>query len=237
MLFGTHQMITKTENMISQQSLNVILNDTVLERAVKTKFLGVILDENLSWKYHIEGISKTISRNIGIINKLKHFIPDRILYSLYCTLVLPYVNYGILVWGNACKMYLDKLLKLQKWALRTISNSHYRCHSAPLFVKYNILNVYDCYKLELGVFMFKYYTNQLPPAFNNFFQKRSTIHDYHTRNCSNYNQTRNKKTFSDHSVRTSGVILWNSFQETLKTQMSTKSFRTLYKSQLICLYN
>ena len=42
---------------------------------------------------------------------------------------------------------------LQKWALRTISNSHYRAHTDPLFVKYNVLNVYDMYKLETGVFM------------------------------------------------------------------------------------
>ena len=53
------------------------------------------IDENLSWKNHIDGITKTISRNVGIINKLfKSIIPERILRTLYCTLVLPYINYG-----------------------------------------------------------------------------------------------------------------------------------------------
>ena len=139
MLLGTRQMISKIDNHASQQQeVDIILDDKKLERVTKTKFLGVTIDENLTWKYHIDCISKTISRNIGIINKLKHFIPEYILYTLYCTLILPYINYGILIWGNTCKMYLDKLLKLQKWALRTISNSHYRSHSTPLFVKYNI---------------------------------------------------------------------------------------------------
>ena len=50
-------------------------------------------------------------------------------HALYCTFILPYINYGILIWGNTCKVYLDKLIKLQKWAIRKISNSHYRSHT------------------------------------------------------------------------------------------------------------
>ena len=109
-----------------------------LNRVSSTKFLGVIIDENLTWKNHIDAISKTISRNIGMLTKLKHFVPENILYSLYCTLILPYINYGVLIWGNTCKTYLDKIFKLQKWAIRTISNSHYRSHTGPLFSKFNI---------------------------------------------------------------------------------------------------
>ena len=74
-------------------------------------------------------------------NKLKFFVPEQILHTLYCTLVLPYVNYGILIWGQACKTYLEKIHKLHKWVLRIISNSHYRSHSILLFLKYDILNV------------------------------------------------------------------------------------------------
>ena len=99
------------------------------------------------------------SKKIGLkIHKGKNKVYDkllfgRILHTLYCTFILPYINYGILIWGNTCKTYLDKLIKLQKWAIRTISKSHYRSHTRPLFAKYNILNVNDMYSLELGVFM------------------------------------------------------------------------------------
>ena len=74
-----------------------------LERVESTKFLGIIIDENLTWKNHIDVISKTISRNVGMLTKMKHYVPGYILYSLYCTLVLPYINYGILIWGNTIK--------------------------------------------------------------------------------------------------------------------------------------
>ena len=124
---GEHTTIT--------QKINVIFDDVSLERVNSTKFLGVIIDENLNWKHHIDAISKTISRNIGMLTKLKHYVPGYILYSLYCTLVLPYVNYGISIWGNTYKVYLDKIFKLQKWAIRTFSLEYYRSHTGPLFKK------------------------------------------------------------------------------------------------------
>jgi len=170
------------------------------------------------------------------MNKLKHFVPDRILHTLYCTLVLPYLNYGILIWGDTCKTYLDKLVKLQKWAIRTVSNSHYRSHSRPLFTKYNVLTVDDMYLLELGVFMYKYSTNDLPVAFNNYFSKRSDIHGYHTRRLNNLNLTNNKKVFPDHSIRTNGPILWNTLESTLKKSNSIKHFRTQMKQKLVSNY-
>ena len=156
----TNFMILGTPHMTStkaREELNVMLDNTALERVKFTKFLDVLIDECLTWKNHINCISKTISRNIGVMNKLKHYIPYRILHTLYCTLISPYLSYGILIWGNTCKSYLDKLVKLQKWAIRVISNSHYRCHTAPSFAKCNFLTVTDMYSLELGVFMYIFY--------------------------------------------------------------------------------
>ena len=239
MIMGTPRMtsIISADDSTLQYDIDIILDDTKLQRVTKTKFLGVIIDENFTWKSHIEGISKTISRNIGVINKVKLFMPDRILHSLYCTLVLPYINYGILIWGSACKTNVDKLHKLQKWAVRTISNSHYRSHSEPLFFKYDILNVYDAYTLEVGVFMYKYFIGQLPKIFDGLFTKRSDIHDYRTRRSNDFNHTRNKKVFTDQAIRTAGPILWNSLNEHLKNVNSVNHFRKQFKTTLLSAYN
>ena len=70
---GEHTTIT--------QKINVILDYVSLERVNCTKFLGVIIDENLTWKHHIDAISKAISRNIGMLTKRKHYVPGYILYS------------------------------------------------------------------------------------------------------------------------------------------------------------
>ena len=87
------------------------------------------------------------------MNKLKNSITSCILHTLYCTQITPYLSYGILIWGSTCKSYQDKLIKLQKWAIRTITNSHYRSQTGPLFAKSNLLTVTDMNTLELWVLM------------------------------------------------------------------------------------
>ena len=61
-----------------------------------------------------------------------------------------------------------------------------------------------------GAFLFQYSKSSLPDECDNFFTTRSEVHDYHTRYKDQYHQTRNFRTFSDHSIRTFGPILWNS---------------------------
>ena len=85
---------------------------------------------------------------VVFLNKVKRFLPEQALYKLYCSLILPYLNYGLLLWGNANKTYLNKVYKLQKRALRTISNSSYLSPSKPFFERYNALNIFDMYDKE-----------------------------------------------------------------------------------------
>ena len=92
------------------------------------------------------------------------------------------------------------------------------------------------YFLELGVFMYKYSMNELPNAFDNYFTKRSDIHDYQTRHVNDLNLTNNKKAFPDQSVRTGGPIIWNSLEEKIKNSKSVKQFRNQLKQTLISNY-
>ena len=131
-------------------------------------------------------------------------------------------------YGNTCKSYLDKLVKLQKWAIRTICNSHYRSHTGPLLAKCKVLTVSDMYTLELGVFMYRFSIDDLPVAFKNYFSKPD-IHEYPTRHVNDLNLTNNNKSFSDHTFHTHGPILWNSLPKSIKECKSVKHFRTLLK--------
>ena len=70
----TNYMIISTPHMTSvkvRKGLNVSLNYTTLDRVQFTKFLGVLIDECLTWKQHIDCVSKTMPRNIGVMNKHK----------------------------------------------------------------------------------------------------------------------------------------------------------------------
>ena len=168
MAFSKQTMIFCANQFKYTQSVPLILNNESLSQVKITKFLGVTIDENLTWKYHIDELATKISKNIGIINRLKYYLPSRILLTLYNSLVLPYLNYSILTWGSFSSK-CNKLLILQKRAIREISNAGYRDHSAPLFAKLNLLQCSDLYHLNLGKFMYKYTHNLLPPCFNTCF--------------------------------------------------------------------
>ena len=67
-----------------------------LERKDCIKYLGVLIDENLSWKNHINSVTTKISKTVGLIAKLRHFVPCRILINIYQSLIAPYLTYGLL---------------------------------------------------------------------------------------------------------------------------------------------
>ena len=65
------------------------------------KYLGILIDKNLSWKRHIDHIIIKVSRTVGLIAKLRHFLPTHTLLNIYQALMAPYLTYGLTVWGQA----------------------------------------------------------------------------------------------------------------------------------------
>ena len=96
---------------------------------------------------NINDLSKKYSSSIGILNKVKNFLPESALLSLYNTLILSHINYGITAWSSAGVSAKKRLHILQKGALRAVSYSEFRSHSNPLFIKYNQLKIDDLCKL------------------------------------------------------------------------------------------
>lgn len=92
----------------------VQIDNHKIEEVQSIKFLGIIIDEKLSWKNHVLKITSAISKSIGVINKVKYKLPVSALLCLYNALVLSHLNYCCLVWGWAAATTLDPILKLQK---------------------------------------------------------------------------------------------------------------------------
>ena len=128
------------------------------------------------------------------------------MYQLYCTLILPFLTYGILLWGNANRNSLDRIVKLQKRAVRIITNSSYLSHTKPLFEKFNMLDVHQLYKKELGIFMYKNHNGLLPRSFDNVFINMKSIHNYDTRGKDNYRAEVYRLKMFCHLVRDYGIV-------------------------------
>ena len=82
-----------------------------------------------------------ISKTVGLIARLRYFVPFRILKNVYQSLIVPYLTYGLVVWGNARKTYLNKILALQKRCIRLMYFVDRNEHAVPLFINANILSL------------------------------------------------------------------------------------------------
>ena len=109
---------------------------------------GLDLDSHLNWKHHVLRISKKVSRCIGIMCKLRQFVNSNMLKNIYYSLLYPHLVYAIQVWGSASANEMNKILVLQKRALRIITYNDALplvpgpLHpSDPLFYKVDILKV------------------------------------------------------------------------------------------------
>ena len=131
----TNYIIFRARNkpIPSRDNLNVLIDSIKMKRLATTKFLGTYINEHLDWKPHISHVALKMAKSIGIINKVKHFITSPTRRILYCSLVLPYIQYCNIVWAKTYPTNLDKIMKLQKRAVRIIANAPYREPTDPLF--------------------------------------------------------------------------------------------------------
>ena len=173
---------------VHSQKQNVVIqiDGRPLVEKHSTKFLGLTIESNLSWNEHVRKVHVSISRNIGILYKIRDFLTKKSLFTLYNALILPHIIYCNIVWGNCSTTKINSLLLLQKRALRIVTNSNYLAHSEPLFYNLKTLQINDIHTWQTGIFMYKYTFNQLPSSFQNTFTYNSTIHSYPARHATDY---------------------------------------------------
>ena len=149
--------------------ISLKLNNVELNPCENVKYLGVQIDSQLIFNSHIRMIENKISRSIGIIIKLKSFLPPSALLKLYYALVHPHLLHGLLVWGTTYTSYLAKLCTLQNKVVRHIGGGSYREHSTPYYSSLKILKLPDLLKLETAKLVFHQLQNTLPPLISNLF--------------------------------------------------------------------
>ena len=92
---------------------DVIIQDRIISHVTPTTFLGVIIDDKLKWNLHIIYMKNKIAKSNDILYKIRNFLDRKTLAHLYNSFVLPYLIYGIEVWGNTNVVHLDPIIKIQ----------------------------------------------------------------------------------------------------------------------------
>lgn len=219
--------------ILDDHNLTININNNPIERVSQSKFLGILIDEHLSWHPHITLVKNKLAKSIGILKRLKHTLPSRILKTLYNTLMLPHLNYGTILWASGYKTPITPLLLLQKKIIRIIAGQHYLASTINLFPRFNILNIFDLYKLQVASFMYLFHNNYLPTNFSNYFKTNNSIHSHNTRASINLHIESCRTNIRYFTIRMAGPRIWNNLDSCTRASISIHSFKRALKKILL----
>ena len=134
-------------------------------------------------------------------------------------LIQPHLNYGVLLWGKNIK----RIMKLQKWAVRSITSSKYNAHTEPLFLKLKLLRIEDIYKISVLKFYYKYQNKLLPCFFSGMFDSIYPSHNYETRQSDQPITAIPKTKLAESSIRHSLPLVISAMNENIVAKISTHS--------------
>ena len=248
----TNFVIFRGKKKPNTHNVTLLMNKRAIEQKCYVKYLGVLIDEHLNWKEHISNVTKKTSRAVGIVCKLRLCMSTALLRTIYYSLVYSHLVYGVHVWGSACQTDLEKILILQKKAVRAMTgNRWYQTYgdpgplasSDPLFKKLEILKFQDIYKLHVGKFIFSCLSHLTPPMFWGWFTINTDVHNYATtsntiiiqndyfdvgtvtQNLTLHRRACKKESYGAKMVRVLGPVLWNDLPGVLRDSGSIQIFK------------
>ena len=225
--------------------ISIKINNEEIEEKQYIKYLGVLIDSQLTFKQHIHEVKKKIARSVGILYKLRPFVTASIMTSVYYAIAYPFLLYGIIVWGASNNTLLSPIHLQQKKIVRLLTNNDsFRngeralAHSPPLFHQLKMLTIFDIFKLQLGKFTYNAMSGIYPFTMIRFTQA-ADIHNHHTRFAShgnvfiNFSRTTN---YGLNSIQSLGSRLWNAIPVSIQNSVSKYTFRRNLKNSFISEY-
>ena len=239
-----YMVLRGTNQLIDLTGLSIKINGIPLSqignhcKEQSTKFLGIYIDESLSWTNHIKHINMKISRALFVIKQIKNVIPKESLRTLYFATIHPHLSYGILAWGNASSAILNKTNILQKRAIRTISKANFNSHTEPLLKQLSILKLKDLYEYEVALFMYKFTKKELPLSFQHTFNYNHEIYANHsTRQSSKIYIRRCDSRFAKHLPLYNFPVVWNKWCFSLTDKTSVTQVKGQIKRSMLNSYS
>ena len=236
MVTGTLQRLNQLDSSPESTPYAIVADDGQEVRRVKiVKYLGMMVDDKLVWDQHVDYISSKITRNIGILKRIRRFISQESLLLLYHTLIEPYFRYCSIVWGQCGETLKDKLQILQHKAARTIAKLRSdEANHSDLLTKFGWLSVRNLIKLDTAVFVYKEINNLHPEQSDSPFQMLDCLYSYNTRFVINNNLfiPRGKTKNFQKTVSFSGSKIWNEIPSEIRMAQTLHSFKDQLKKHL-----
>ena len=228
--------IFTTPNQNVPQNLNSIkVLGKLIKRSDSAKYLGIHLDDKLKWQAHIDDLAGRLTKTIQAFKIVKNYISSKNKLSFYFAYIYSRIQYGIELYGSACKKSLKKIQIKQNRALKVLFNKEFRTPTLDMHKELKLLMVKDIAKVNLLKFVHQQRCGALPDAFDNHYSEVSHHHNRDTRQKDNLYVDRGTA-LSKKSTKYRGAVLWNSVNKDIRNCKTTKCFATNLKSAIIDSY-
>lgn len=210
--------------------LKLFIKDECIQQVSEAKMLGVIIDDKLSWKQHINKISIRMCGIMASVKRCAPFLHQSALKQLFQALLLSNLDYCPIIWSNANADLIDKLQKTQNRAARIILNRDYRANVKQMHIDLKWLFVKDRLRYSLLNFVRNVSETQTPLILYNQLKFSKDKHEYNTRhaNARNFTLPKVKSNAMQRTVAYRGMYEWNR----LPKQISQINSKNLFKSTL-----
>lgn len=199
------------------------------------KYLGIILDNKLSFKNHINYIITKISKKIGYLRRIGHHLSSWTKMVIYKTIVQPHFDFCSTIFYQAFITDIDRLQKLQNRGMRTIL----KCNRyVPIQIMLDALqwsNVREQIKFNSMIFIYKIHKKLLPNYLGSKLKAIAEVHDHGTRGAkTGFYLEGCKKKIASKSIFYSGIREFNFLPSEVVNSSSVTRFKKnyiLYKAQ------
>ena len=233
---------TKSEYMIItnkklKHKFEIKINNICLTEFHSVKYLGVLIDKILTWKPHIAAISTKIPRGSWALTRLKIYVNQKTLLTVYQSMIFPYLQYCISTLGSCSRSNLTPLVSLQKRIIHIVSGADYRAHSKPFFLQLQVLNLEDIFFVKVAKYMHFLSSNQDKLSQQSLYSQVSSLHDHNTRysSKSNYYIKPTNLRIGRRTMHILGPKIWAQVPHELK-QAPTNLFAKKLKNHLRSKY-
>ena len=211
------------KNRNAFKDIDIKINGESLKEVDSAKYLGVYMDNKLSWNVHTNNIKLRLSKGISMLAKIRHYVPESVCRSLYFTFINSHTGYNLLNWGTAPPTYINTISAKTRKAIRIISFASKDEPALPLFKKHSILPLEKDFELKQSIFMWKLENGLIPNSLaSNFRTNRNKIIPI-----------LNRLESSAKHITYAGPKIWQSLPDNIQNIAFPKSFSKAVKNYFL----
>ena len=189
---------------------NIIIQNSTIKRVTEVEYLRLVIDEHMNWRSHVNKICAKLAKYFSVFYNIRKQIPQKLCHTLYYAFIYSRIQYGIKVYGTACKTILNQLQVTQNKLLKVLFSKNYRYHTDELYQELKKLKIEDICNIAILKFVHRLRSSEFPISLKKYYKTREATHGRNTRNMTDLAKNKIKTNYGKRTVHYIGAKIASS---------------------------